>query len=497
MNKINPIYVSSTFKGLVSGLALSLLLTVTAANANDRMGKLFDSYSVGSSYSGSTSSGTVWTGGSFRGRWRQPNVDIISFQPPSVSFGCGGIDAFAGSFGMISGDQLVQVGRAVAQGAASYFFTLAVNTICSSCATVMENIKKTLENFNRLAQNACQNTNTALDSLISSGGLTANSSWGDTAIKKTGEWAAATGEISSLADMIHDKKSFEDGAGTENLEKATNSNVVFQSLKNIDPSHFGLLETFVSDFPGSDKRYKLASFLMSVMGTEVYSILDINESCGGGAPYTPGGDVSRSCRTPYSAGLSVRGLILGTGVQDTETLRFTEYKCSEEINDTECVKIIPQDGEIEPVLRFAQRMLRGGGNVGAGIFEKLQLRTSLHNDQVKFLNLMPIPYVKLKEIMDSVDIDDAAFMDYYAAQWAYFVTESIEDGINVIYRQVGNQSFDGKKLDLRNDFKAKYKSLQKDIAEIKESLTKDINIAQGNIGKQLALIELRRKVQGA
>ncbi len=42
---------------------------------------------------------------------------------------------------MINGDQLVQVARGIAQGAAIYAFNVAVSAICADCAATINDIQ--------------------------------------------------------------------------------------------------------------------------------------------------------------------------------------------------------------------------------------------------------------------------------------------------------------------------------------------------------------------
>nr|QTX14752.1 Pilus assembly protein [Klebsiella pneumoniae] len=50
------------------------------------------------------------------------NTNLVNVSFPKASVGCNGIDIFLGSFSMINGDQLVQIGRGIAQGSAVYAF---------------------------------------------------------------------------------------------------------------------------------------------------------------------------------------------------------------------------------------------------------------------------------------------------------------------------------------------------------------------------------------
>ena len=83
-----------------------------------------------------TASRGVLTGGSFRARNQIATTPLVSFRPPSVQAGCGGIDMFAGSFSYINAAQFVQTLRSVASNAvgvaSGYAFKLALKTMCPS-----------------------------------------------------------------------------------------------------------------------------------------------------------------------------------------------------------------------------------------------------------------------------------------------------------------------------------------------------------------------------
>ncbi len=90
-------------------------------------------------YSGNVTQAQAWQGqaaGYFSGGsvyLRNPvkNVQLISMQLPSLNAGCGGIDAYLGSFSMISGEEIQRFVKQIMSNAAGYAFDLALQTMVS------------------------------------------------------------------------------------------------------------------------------------------------------------------------------------------------------------------------------------------------------------------------------------------------------------------------------------------------------------------------------
>ncbi|NHW17303.1 conjugal transfer protein TraH, partial [Escherichia coli] len=55
-------------------------------------------------------------------------------------------------------DQLVQVARGIAQGAAIYAFNVAVSAICADCAATINDIQNKLQALNKFAKDSCNAT---------------------------------------------------------------------------------------------------------------------------------------------------------------------------------------------------------------------------------------------------------------------------------------------------------------------------------------------------
>lgn len=98
----------------------------------------------------------VITGGSFVAKNKIMNVQLASMTAPSVSVGCGGIDAFMGSFSFISKQQVVQALRSIASAAVGYAFKLALASMCPSCEKMMATMQDTMNALTSNNINSCE-----------------------------------------------------------------------------------------------------------------------------------------------------------------------------------------------------------------------------------------------------------------------------------------------------------------------------------------------------
>ena len=94
--------------------------------------------------------------GGFSMRAPIQSVNLITFDPPRIDAGCGGIDLYGGSFSFINGQQLIQIFRQVAANAAGLAFKAAIKAISPSLDALITEFQTLLQNLNNLAKNSCQ-----------------------------------------------------------------------------------------------------------------------------------------------------------------------------------------------------------------------------------------------------------------------------------------------------------------------------------------------------
>lgn len=144
----------------VAAVVISFMMSTGTANANglqSQLNSMFDSMvNVTTPGVFETQSRGVFIGGRFTVKNKIYNENIVSFVPPSLSAGCGGIDFFGGSFSFINSEQLTQLFRSVAANATGYAFKLALSVACPKCATFIETLQKKIQELNQFLGNSCQ-----------------------------------------------------------------------------------------------------------------------------------------------------------------------------------------------------------------------------------------------------------------------------------------------------------------------------------------------------
>jgi conjugative transfer pilus assembly protein TraH len=100
--------------------------------------------------------GVTLTGGYAEIRTPLSGANVISFSPPDISAGCGGINLYMGSFHFINGQEFLALLRTIGQEALGYAFQLAINAMCHQCGALLSSIEKTIQDMNNALHNTCQ-----------------------------------------------------------------------------------------------------------------------------------------------------------------------------------------------------------------------------------------------------------------------------------------------------------------------------------------------------
>jgi conjugative transfer pilus assembly protein TraH len=121
--------------------------------------------------SNSTAATTITTqdrvgvfGGSFMMRTPVQSANIVSFDPPRLDAGCGGVDLYLGSFTFINSQQLVTLFRQVAANAVGLAFKAAIDAISPSLGKLLTEFQTLLQKMNNLAKNSCNMAHLLTDS---------------------------------------------------------------------------------------------------------------------------------------------------------------------------------------------------------------------------------------------------------------------------------------------------------------------------------------------
>ena len=143
-----------------------LLLTANPAKADlnaELQGAFDDMINVTPAGSYETQRRGVISGGSIVMRNKVVHPNLVSWVPPDIKGGCGGVDLFAGSFSFINGAQFTQLSRSIAQAAVGYAFQLAIEGMCPTCAQVVSKLQSEVAKINSLMRNSCELAKSAVD----------------------------------------------------------------------------------------------------------------------------------------------------------------------------------------------------------------------------------------------------------------------------------------------------------------------------------------------
>ncbi len=174
----------------------------------------------------------VLAGGSVVQRNRIMDVQLISFAPPHINAGCGGIDLFAGSFSYINSQQLVQLMRSIAANATGYAFALALGEMSPEILSIIQWLQGVMNRLNLAQANSCQLAQGLVNDFT--GGI-----WSESNRARTS--ASVVGSLSGWYNDYHDAmhQSGKDNVLSTMKENDPDSfnqiiagNVIYQALKN-------------------------------------------------------------------------------------------------------------------------------------------------------------------------------------------------------------------------------------------------------------------------
>jgi conjugative transfer pilus assembly protein TraH len=150
-------------------LIWSIILMPNSANAGWLQDFANDAGAMTSSAGGGSHQGqsmNMYTGGSFVMRVPQKNYQMLDFRPPSLTAGCGGIDAFAGSFSFINKDAFVAMLKNIGQAAIGQAFMLALKSLAPEVAEVMSYLQQVAQKANGLTVNSCEAAGAIVDGVM-------------------------------------------------------------------------------------------------------------------------------------------------------------------------------------------------------------------------------------------------------------------------------------------------------------------------------------------
>lgn len=145
---------------LFVGTVFGLLAASASADMNRDMNHFFDKLGFDSNMT----TPSVWqgqaagyaSGGSLYARTSVRQVQLMSMTLPDINAGCGGIDAYLGSFSFINGEQMQRFVKQIMSNAAGYFFDLALQTTVPELKDAKDFIQKMASDINSMNMSSCQ-----------------------------------------------------------------------------------------------------------------------------------------------------------------------------------------------------------------------------------------------------------------------------------------------------------------------------------------------------
>lgn len=292
----------------------------------------------------------VISGGSYVGRFGIKSINLVSFDPPRVSAGCGGINLFGGSFSFINAQELTQLLRAIAQNALGLLFQLGLNAISQPLSSLLTTWSAKLQEMNALLKNSCEAAR-KLFQIDKTGGEMLNS------LKSSfGEIKTQTGGFKDYFNNV--QKNFTSGwnslrGNSPDGQATTRADKAIQELPNVGNVAWRAInasDSFKAILPnsgGSDLEAKL--MVMNVVGTEVFNA----------SAQTSSGD--KDCATGtgqcdpkpaiYNSTIGIADLI---SPQDSKPF----YTCqSGDTNDEGCQKLPLAEGKLSSYFKGIARIV--------------------------------------------------------------------------------------------------------------------------------------------
>lgn len=195
------------------------------------------------------------TGGNLFVRTPVRNIQLISVTLPDIKSGCGGIDAYLGSFSFINGDAIKVMGKQIMSNAVGYAFDLGLETICPQCKSVKDYLQKLSSDVNNMNISTCQ----AAQSIV--GGL-----WPKTQAASQ----QICQDLGNKHDVFSDWASSRQGCGVGGQNNNVYNKATEEEKKRIPRNRNLTWDTFskLNQFFSNDRALK--EFVMSMVGTVIY-----------------------------------------------------------------------------------------------------------------------------------------------------------------------------------------------------------------------------------
>ena len=242
---------------LAGGFLLGISLPA-AADVNGDMNNFFNKLGFASN----TSQPQVWqgqaagyaSGGSLYARTQVKTIQLVSMTLPDINAGCGGIDAYLGSFSFINSEQLQRFGKQIMSNAAGYFFDLALQTTVPEIKTAKDFLQKMASDINSMNLSSCQ----AAQGIV--GGL-----FPRTQVAQQKGCQDIAGESNIFADWAASRQGCSVGGQMDKVQDKASDKDKERVMKNIN-----IMWNALSKNRLFDDNKELKEFVMTLTGTLIF-----------------------------------------------------------------------------------------------------------------------------------------------------------------------------------------------------------------------------------
>ena len=292
------------------------------------------------------------SGGSIVLRDSVRNMKLAHVDAPSFKAGCGGIDAFMGSFSFVNGPKIISFFKSVMNNAVGYGFNLALETAVPEIAHSMQYIQSIAQRMNDINMNSCALAENLVGGMWPKIRTSQQQICQDIGTRKGffSDWAAARQGCGVGTDFAKQINKASTDPQYKN-EVIINKNIIWDALSKNGLTH----------------DTELAEFFMSLSGTLIFNqrgSFDVLQ------PIT------------YRKNL-IRAILYGGNIE--------VYACKD---TNKCLHVTKEKIKIEQ----HAALISQSKNFMMSLIEKAKKDKELSQAQATFLNMLSVPAFKLTSV---------------------------------------------------------------------------------------------------
>ena len=389
------------------------------------------------------------------------SFNVMAFDPPRLGAGCGGIDAYFGSFSMISEKNMQNLVRAIIANGTGYAIKIALDNLCPPCQNIMSGLQDWTTKINSQAKNTCQLGTMGIDYLR--GNRNPSAFGDDSKGQAEAAMAASSGKAKDYA-AANDSRTYDGRNANRPTDAADQSTEYGNNMMNtlvsagvFKSSGDGAIDTRPY---GGDKAF--LQMAMSLYGTQIVLTGDKAASSSSGGQFVQGSSerVDKDLAPIWSFKDLVNGAPTGAAL--------SEYQCKDfDINKADsCQEVNTADSQYPGTHRYILNLLIGkqtafgdGNKLGDSIPSQIQEGSimayfvdnsqQLTEQQIAFLKRLPkedldvLSQAARSGTQTAIQAADAA-AHLYGEQMAAEMILAMNKTISIAYS--ANITTDGKRV---------------------------------------------------